>query len=208
MRYSQTTAASDKAPRPLSATATWLYFAQAVGKILGASDSSDYGGVMSNGPLFQREFTFPSDSGNPSEICTTISSGACFSSYTATCGNLIIEPGEQCDDATACCDASTCLLASAASCSYSTDSKCCGLNCKIKPTNTSCTAVGGMETGYCVNGLCRQSRLALAYGNLGGCAPPSSNPCREHASYSGTCGYYDATVGAAGGCKSTGPMAR
>jgi hypothetical protein len=176
--------------------ATWLYFAQTVGKILGASDSTDYGGVMSNTYLESREFTFPSSSTNPSEICSAISSGTCFSTYTATCGNSIIEPGEQCDDTTSCC--SSCQLASAAACSYTTDSTCCSSSCNYLPTNTSCTAVGGTETGYCVNGLCRLSRLAMAYSNLGGCAPPSSNPCREHASYQGSCGYYDATVGAIG----------
>ena len=51
-----------------------------------------------------------------------------------TCGNGVVEPGEECDDDTFCCDAATRLLAEGATCS----GECCSRACTPEPTSVAC----------------------------------------------------------------------
>ena len=52
-------------------------------------------------------------------------------------GNGIVEPGEQCDDSTSCCNQVTCQLTSGAQCSPGTSAECCSAACQVHTqTNT------------------------------------------------------------------------
>ncbi len=42
--------------------------------------------------------------------------GVCYTVQKATCGNGLLEPGEECDDNTGCCDRTTCKLRAGAMC--------------------------------------------------------------------------------------------
>lgn len=123
--------------------------------------------------------------------------GVCYSMLTPTCGNGILEPGEDCDDNSGCCNPVTCKLKASSMCSPGLDSICCTADCKIVPTFIGCDIAGGPETGYCFNGICRFSRLAAAYSNLQGCAAPPTNPCKEYVQYATdtSCRFTDASFG-------------
>jgi hypothetical protein len=42
--------------------------------------------------------------------------GVCYTVQTAVCGNGLLEPGEECDDNTGCCNRATCKLRAGAMC--------------------------------------------------------------------------------------------
>jgi hypothetical protein len=82
---------------------------------------------MSYSPTANKVYTFTAT--NPSEVCSHVNAvkGVCYAAWRSTCGNGIVEPGEDCDDTTGCCDLTTCQLATAkgASCSPAIDAACC-----------------------------------------------------------------------------------
>lgn len=133
------------------------------------------------------------------QVCNHVTRqmGVCYSMLTPTCGNGIMEPGEDCDDNSGCCDPVTCKLKASSMCTPGLDSICCTADCKIVPTFVGCDIPGGPETGYCFNGFCRFSRLAAAYSNLQGCAAPRTNPCKEYVQYATdtSCRFTDASFG-------------
>jgi hypothetical protein len=48
-----------------------------------------------------------------------------------------VEPGEDCDDTTGCCDLTTCTIASGKTCSYALDSTCCRWGLYAAPSHMS-----------------------------------------------------------------------
>lgn len=80
---------------------------------------------MSYSPTANKVFTFTAT--NPSEICSHVNAvkGVCYAAWRSTCGNGVIEPGEDCDDTTGCCDRTTCRLVAGATCSPGIDPVCC-----------------------------------------------------------------------------------
>lgn len=109
----------------------------------------------------------------------------CVTSYTSTCGNGIVEPGEVCDDTTSCCGqpgtTAPCQLTSTSQCSGETP--CCS-GCQYKPSTTTC--LNGK--GYCQNGFCAAA-ACVGYTGLSFCGMVSTNACRQQclSSTSGTC---------------------
>ena len=85
----------------------------------------------------------------PIQICSHVNAvkGVCYSVQTSVCGNRILEPGEDCDDSSACCNQATCKLATNAKCSPGIDPHCCTSSCKFLPTTTSCDLAGGNDIG-------------------------------------------------------------
>ena len=55
--------------------------------------------------------------------------GLCYTVQTATCGNGLLEPGEDCDDNSGCCDPVTCKLKAGAMCSPGPYCVCCFCPC-------------------------------------------------------------------------------
>ena len=96
------------------------------------------------------------EAGTPCIIADS-SSGLCDGSgtcvTTATCGNGVVEAGEECDDTSICCDDTTCKLASGAVCSSSIASECCTANCAFQTAVTACNS----GSGFCSNGHCDTS---------------------------------------------------
>lgn len=143
----------------------------------------DYGDGRLNG-IFQFHTEYSKTS-----MCSAVSGTAyakamqpyCMAPYTAACGNGVVEPGEACDDTSACCNqpgtANPCQLAAAAQCSG--ESPCCS-SCKFKPTTTLC--MGGQ--GICQNGFCAASACA-GYSNFRFCGLVPTNPCRQQCSLNG-----------------------
>lgn len=107
----------------------------------------------------------------------------CMAPYTPQCGNGVLEPGEACDDRSACCSqpgtATPCQLTQDSQCSG--DSPCCD-NCKFRPSSTTC--LGG--SGLCINGFCTRSACE-SYSGFSFCGTVSTNPCRQQCSSKGVC---------------------
>lgn len=165
--------------------ATFMTMAHELGHNMGAYHSMNTGGVMSYDPVTEKEYSF--EGNNPTEVCNHVTSvkGVCYDVLTPECGNGVLEPGEECDDTSGCCDLKTCKLARKAMCTPGLDPACCTADCKFLPTSTGCNVPGGPETGYCYNGYCRFNRLAAAYSNLQGCNAPPENACKEHVRFEG-----------------------
>jgi len=98
------------------------------------------GGVMSYDYPTVKEYKFAGS--NPAEVCGHVgaSLSVCYTPFTSSCGNGQLEPGEDCDDTTPCCN--NCKLAANAMCSYRTAPYCCDVNCNYKPSYTACVAQG------------------------------------------------------------------
>ena len=148
---------------------TWETFTHEVGHNFGASHTMNDGGIMSydDGP----EFKFTGS--NPNDVCTHIAdsrsqtSGTrvagdqCFTNFVSgSCGNFIMEPGEDCDGGVCC--TSSCTLKTTAHCNYKTYylsedgqtigelvNECCTNQCK--PSGTNLCDSGN---GFCRNGAC------------------------------------------------------
>jgi len=173
---------------------TFLTLAHEIGHTFGAQHTFDDGGIMSYESPNTKEFKFTGK--NPSEICSHVNAkmNACYGVMRPRCGNGILEPGEECDDRTACCDRTTCKLKAGAMCTPGTDSSCCTAACKFQPTYTGCTsaATPGQlykkeALGYCANGVCNTNKLAarLYDFNGKGCNAPQNDACKEYAKKEG-----------------------
>ena len=71
--------------------------------------------------------------------------GGCVTA--STCGNGVVDAGEECDDNSRCCDQSTCQLSSGAVCS---GGECCTAECAFELASVAC----GSGSGYCRRGAC------------------------------------------------------
>ncbi len=176
-------------------TTTWLTFMHeaAGGHTFGAqhvwgsntANQGKLGSIMDyRNQLYKGEYQF-ADIYSKTQICSKLQSQVnnkytqpfCMQPYAAVCGNGIIEQGEVCDDASACCV--NCQLAPKAQCSG--NSGCCSNTCQFLPTTTLCG-----QTGYCANGKCQDSSC-LSYTGLSFCGLNPANTCRQQCQSTSTC---------------------
>ena len=112
-----------------------------------------------------------------SSTSSTIADGVCRAGNcerTATCGDGVVDFGEECDDSSTCCR--NCMLAPSATCSPPSD--CCLNSCQPAPSPAGCAS----GLGYCDGGTCVTAQPACsAYGNLqlntSSCPVTASQPC-------------------------------
>ncbi|KJE93909.1 thrombospondin [Capsaspora owczarzaki ATCC 30864] len=117
---------------------------------------------------------------SPLSTCQNYSGTVSCRPAVAGCGNGVIEPGETCDDTSACCN--NCQLVAGAECS---GGQCCLSTCKYALPATGCATDAGAGTGYCSNGQCLTSGCEK-YSNTAHCGSNPSNLCEEFCSYSGS----------------------
>jgi hypothetical protein len=164
---------------------TWETFTHEIGHNFGAPHTMNTGGIMSYDTSPEFKFTGT----NENDVCTHIadsrsqdgthpqvrmSGSQCFTNFaTGTCGNFILEQGEDCDGGSCC--TSSCTLKSTAHCNYqsyyissdgstinSLTNECCTSTCK--PSGTQLCDNGN---GFCRNGKCdgTASGIGGAYTN-------------------------------------------
>lgn len=97
-----------------------------------------------------------------------------FKPWTATCGNGILEPGEDCDDSSGCCDLRTCLIVSGGQCTpgKGNSNPCCNAaTCLYRSTYYGCP--GG--SSYCNAGECTADGCTK-YSNTAQCPNQKISP--------------------------------
>ena len=185
---------------------TWATFAHEVGHNFGGEHTMNTGGIMSYDNA--KELKFSGD--NPYQICSHVQSKAnsvqggvqCYQNFGSTCGNDILEPGEECDG-DSCCEAGTCTFVSTAYCSHQykvlkqdggktlVTNECCDSTCK--PTGTNLCNAG---SGFCVSGACQVAARVVEgtgswcyYGNLLPCRSGTTKPGDSPDPCSVSCAY-------------------
>ena len=155
---------------------TMMTVAHEIGHNFNAAHTIGEGGIMSYDSPVGRELAFRGD--NPTQICSHVNAvrGVCYGVMTPRCGNGVIEPGEDCDDTTPCCNSATCKLAVGAKCTPGISPDCCTSGCNFRPTYVACSVPSGIipGLGYCVNGHCRANIRGIP------CNATEANPCMEH----------------------------
>ncbi|KAL3926958.1 MAG: hypothetical protein SGPRY_003052 [Prymnesium sp.] len=86
--------------------------------------------------------------------CTA--AGDCTLLGSSSCGNGVVESGEECDDASLCCDQASCRLAAGALCS---GGECCNSDCSFQSAAAACA--GG--SGFCRRGVCETQFLLCEF---------------------------------------------
>eukprot|EP00127_Corallochytrium_limacisporum_P006963 Clim_evm17s239 gene=Clim_evmTU17s239 len=176
---------------------TWMTFAHEIGHNFGARHTTN--GLMSHDKTSEQRFLAE----NAGQVCEHISDtlngytshANCLVHFQPECGNGVVEHGEECDDDSACCDQSLCVLAEEAQCSSSVtwtdfEAECCNFDtCQFRLPDTSC---GTSSEGYCSNGECITP--VCSDHALQSCAIESSNICQERCSYAGNCTHPDASI--------------
>ena len=154
----------------------WITVGHEIAHTLGAQHTFGGGGLMDYGngahyPMPNGPYQF--NPVNQDQICWILndqmySAGIepyCMQPYLPTCGNGVVEAGEQCDDSSACCK--QCALAVGAQCSG--NSTCCLPTCQYAPSSTLCAS----NSGLCANGQCLFSSCPSQYPlcglSAGGC---------------------------------------
>ena len=166
----------------------WITVGHEIAHTLGALHTFGEGGLMDYGDGAH----YPKPNGpyqfhpaNQQQICSIVSDTMfsestqpyCLSPYHPVCGNSIVEPGEQCDDSSACCTPQ-CMLAAGAQCSSSPS--CCLLDtCQYAPSTTLCAS----NNGICTNGQCTLSSCPNSYPLCG----LSEGGCQQLCKVGGAC---------------------
>lgn len=163
----------------------WLTIAHELGHNFGAGHTfqegqgrtggiMDYGNGLLNG-IYQFHTQYTKES-----MCRTISNAlsrypSCLSGLTTSCGNGVLESGEECDDSSPCCQ--QCKLAAGAQCS---GGACCSSSCKLLPSWNTCplAASAPRNVGYCGLPTCTTPK-SNGYRNTQFCPILESNPCVE-----------------------------
>ena len=91
-----------------------------------------------------------------------------------SCGDGVVGVGEECDDASACCDQDTCTLAPGAECS---SGECCTDRCTFEPTSVQCGNEGFCSNGACTTALFGCTGLGMAV-NTSACPIFADQPCQ------------------------------
>lgn len=109
----------------------------------------------------------------PGDVPGTCASKVCVAN---SCGDGVVQFGEECDDTSPCC--SGCRLIEGALCSPH-DTECCSEFCLPMPTTTACQS----GAGYCSAGVCQTSLPECSVPSdtevdTSTCPIASSNPCR------------------------------
>ncbi len=167
----------------------WETFTHEIGHMLGALDTSGVGGIMDDQiSLFDGLHQFSDVS--RAQICPRLDFlaqyepdrwKACSSSFTPTCGDLVTEGQEECDDGpkgSGCCRPN-CRLRKNRTCfdplAPFLPNDCC-VNCQALTIPTTCL----QSQGYCSNGLC-VSNPCSSY-SLDWCFPVVDDPCKSQCS--------------------------
>ncbi len=187
-------------------TALWRTVAHEFGHILGATHGGN-GGIMDSTSDGRLRDDSPVDSGNYAfdyaftrpEICAHLSRAVigqnvlyagnarvpldkCWSSMDISCGNGVVEAGEECDPPSECCTAQ-CKWVPGADCNTAGSSGPCCKNCRAQPATTSCDN----GNGYCAAGGQCTASVCLNYQGLSPCPPEPDNPCLQRCKYKGVC---------------------
>jgi hypothetical protein len=108
----------------------------------------------------------------------------CYVDFGATCGNGILEPGEECDG-DSCCNVGSCTFISTAHCSHeykilkpdgtraTVVNECCSSQCKPTGTNLCYN-----NLGFCVSGACQLGSNKIVGGTGTWCLYSNKIPCR------------------------------
>ncbi|KJE89186.1 hypothetical protein CAOG_00706 [Capsaspora owczarzaki ATCC 30864] len=175
----------------------WITHAHETGHNFGAQHTFGFGGIMDYGDgKYLGEYQFYTAQ-NKAEMCTEIQSTlastsvpSCWTPYSPTCGNGVVEPSEECDVSSSCCK--NCKLTSGSQCATGT---CCSA-CKFSPPTTVCSVMDGVAaTGVCVEGTCYKSGCSK-YSNVKPCPAggvSSTNPCLYRCRFDGSTTCTDAT---------------
>lgn len=188
---------------------TWQTVAHEIGHGLGAMHTFSSNGIMD---YVQRpEYKFTKNLGKDDEgvvqdnydnVCDEVASASCLYDFVATCGNGVVEPGEDCDDGqnvggTLDCCSSSCTFADPGyqcsykyfadpSLTYEVDGKssalgqltndCCHdsgpQKCQFKPSTSACVVMGADK----VSGE-HPDTAAVGYCSNGHCTPEGETVC-------------------------------
>ena len=91
-------------------------------------------------------------------------SGKCMVRAASSCGNGVVDDGEECDDSSGCCT-DACKLAPGATCSAQpgTNPCCDSSTCTSRDPTVRC-GTGESQRGFCVNGHCREESTTNPWG--------------------------------------------
>ena len=102
------------------------------------------------------------------------------------CGDGVVSAGEECDDASACCDQAACKLRPGAECS---GGECCSEQCTYRTPVQRC---GDGTTGFCANGACVLATLGCTslsmQVNTSQCPMRADEPCMLQCAVPGATG--------------------